>query len=75
MVYGQYHVQLTAFAEASKAAGLGTVYNGGPASIFMTLPNPNQTNLGYLFLIEFFVDSFIVRVADLTLCPCDPALN
>ncbi len=62
LVYGQYHVQLSAFAEASKAAGLGTVYNGGPASVFMTLPNPNQTNLGYLFLIEFFVDSFIVRV-------------
>lgn len=62
IVMGQYHVQIKAFADASIAAGKGTVYNGGPASIFMSIPNPNQTNLGYLLFIEFFVDSFIVSL-------------
>jgi len=61
MVYGQYHQQIAAFAEASVAAGHGLVYNGGPASIFCSYPAANQS-LGYLFFIEFFVDSFIVSL-------------
>lgn len=72
MIYGQYHEQITAFAQASIASGAGTVYNGGPASIFMSLPAANQTNLGYLFLIEFFVDSFIGLVIWAVLDPANP---
>jgi len=67
MVYGQYYQQISAFAEGSVAAGAGLVYNGGPASIFCSFPNPNQS-LGYLFLIEFFVDSFIVSLSSLGAC-------
>lgn len=57
---GQYHEQLTAFAAETVAAGDGTVFNGGPASILCSFPGATQNNLGYLFLIEFFVDSYIV---------------
>lgn len=60
LLMGMYHVQLSAFAEASVAAGKGLVYNGGPASVLCTFPGVTQTNLGYLFLIEWFVDSYIV---------------
>lgn len=67
MVMGQYRQQIVAFSEASVKAGLGNVYNGGPASIFCSYPGATQS-LGYLFLIEFFVDSFIVRSSSFTLC-------
>lgn len=36
------------------------VFNGGPASFLCAIPAKTQTNLGYLFFIEFFVDSYIV---------------
>ncbi|THZ03324.1 aquaporin-like protein [Aureobasidium pullulans] len=58
-VYGQYHEQIVAYSAATIAAGKGTVFNGGPASIFCSFPGETQTNLGYLFMIEFFVDSYI----------------
>ena len=62
VLMGQYHEQIAVFTAASKAAGKGTVYNGGPASILCTFPGPTQNNLAYLFMIEFFVDSFIVSI-------------
>lgn len=71
-VYGQYHEQISAFAAATKAAGQGTVFNGGPASIFCAFPGPTQTNLGYLFFIEFFVDSYIGFVLWACLDPANP---
>lgn len=62
--------------QAAKALDLkmhGTaVYNGGVASIFCTFPNPNQTNQGYLFLQEFFVDSYIGIVIWACLDPANP---
>lgn len=72
---GQYHEQISAFAAESRAKGLGTVYNGGPASIFMTLPAENQNNLGYLVLIEFFVDSFIAMLIWACLDPANPFVS
>lgn len=64
VLMGQYHEQISVFTAESIAAGKGTVYNGGPASILCTFPGETQNNLGYLFLIEWFVDSFIVsRIA------------
>ena len=59
MVYGQYYQQIAAYSAATEAEGLGNVFNGGAASIFCTFPGETQT-LGYLFFIEFFVDSYIV---------------
>lgn len=60
VLMGQYHEQIAAFTAQSIAEGKGTVYNGGPASILCSFPGVTQNNLGYLFMIEFFVDSFIV---------------
>jgi len=60
VLMGQYHEQISAFAANSIAEGKGTVYNGGPASILCTFPGENQNNMGYLILIELFVDSFLV---------------
>lgn len=60
ILMGQYHEQMAAFAARSISEGKGTVYNGGPASVLCSFPGPTQNNLGYLFMIEFFVDSFIV---------------
>jgi len=54
-----YWEQLTPYAAATRAAGEGVVFNGGPASVLCSFPSENQS-LGYLFLIEFFVDSYIV---------------
>ncbi|KAK5293334.1 hypothetical protein LTR16_001585, partial [Cryomyces antarcticus] len=56
---GQYHEQISAFSAASVASGKKLVYNGGPASILCTFPGATQNSLGYLFMNEWFVDSFI----------------
>ena len=74
IMYGQYHQQISAFAEASIAQGKGTVYNPGPAAIFMAIPLENQS-LGYLFFIEFFVDSFIAMVIWASLDPANPFVS
>lgn len=59
---GMYHQQLSEFETSLRAAGHtgSMVFNGGPASVLCSIPNTNQTNLGYLFFVEFFVDFYIV---------------
>lgn len=52
-----------------------TVYNGGVASILCTFPNPDQTNQGFLFFQEFFVDSFIGIVIWTCLDPANPFVS
>ncbi|KAK5115531.1 hypothetical protein LTR62_001190 [Meristemomyces frigidus] len=74
LMVGMYWEQLSAFAEASKAAGEGLVFNGGPASVLCAFPNPNQS-LGFLFLIEFFVDSYIGIVIWAALDPANPFIS
>lgn len=66
---GMYHQQLSEFEISLRAAGHtgSMVFNGGPASVLCSIPNGNQTNLGYLVLIEFFVDFYIVSVFFLSL--------
>jgi len=65
--------------QAAKAIDLkmhGTsVYNGGVASILCAIPNPNQTNLGYLFFQEFFVDSYIGIIIWACLDPANPFVS
>ena len=76
LLMGMYWEQLSAMAEAARATGVTSmVYNGGPASVLCAIPGATQNNLGFLFLIEFFVDSYIVsccssksRVFGLTMC-------
>jgi len=65
--------------QAAKAVDLhehGTaVYNGGVASILCSFPNPDQTNQGYLFFQEFFVDSYIGIVIWACLDPANPFVS
>lgn len=59
LLMGMYWPQIQAMNAEYIAAGKPLVANGAPASILCSFPNPDQTNLGYVFLIEFFVDTFI----------------
>jgi hypothetical protein len=52
--------RLMALAAGVRATGASANSLGGPGSILCSFPGPTQTNYGYLFFIEFFVDSFIV---------------
>jgi len=54
-----------ALAAGVRAKGLSANSLGGPGSVLCSFPGPTQTNYGYLFFIEFFVDSFIVSDIDL----------
>ena len=60
IVYGMYHEQIVLYQAAVEATGQGPNTLGGAASIFCAFPAADQS-LGYLFLIEFMVDSYIVR--------------
>lgn len=51
------------------------VFNGGPASVLCAIPNADQTNLGYLFLIEFFVDCYIGIIIWAVLDPANPFIS
>lgn len=59
---GMYWQQLSALAAENTAAGLSNTGPGTPASTLCSFPLPDQS-LGYLFLIEWFVCSYIVSVA------------
>jgi hypothetical protein len=65
--------------QAAKAINLaehGTVhFNGGVASIFCAYPNPSQTNQGWLFFQEFFVDSYIGIIIWACLDPANPFMS
>ena len=75
ILMGQYRLQILEFKEQSLAAGKGLVYNTGPAATLVTIPAANQTNEGYLFFIEFFVDSFIGLVIWASLDPANPFVS
>ncbi|MCJ1463423.1 hypothetical protein MMC07_002030 [Pseudocyphellaria aurata] len=75
LLMGMYWPQIQKFKVATLAQGKPLVANGGPASILCTFPNPDQTNLGYLFLIEFFVDSYIGIVIWACIDPANPFVS
>ncbi|CZR51891.1 probable Putative channel protein, exgression is glucose repressed by Mig1 and Mig2 [Phialocephala subalpina] len=72
VLVGQYHPQLTALAAELTAKGVSPNSLGGPGSVLCSFPAPTQTNYGYLFFIEFFVDSFIGIVIWSVLDPANP---
>ncbi|KAK5210645.1 hypothetical protein LTR47_001365 [Exophiala xenobiotica] len=75
LLMGCYWPQIQA-AKAIDIKEHGTaVYNGGVASIFCAFPNPDQTNQGYLFLQEFFVDSYIGIIIWTCLDPANPFVS
>ncbi|KAI5363770.1 putative major intrinsic protein [Septoria linicola] len=76
LLMGMYHQQLSEYADTLRAAGhTSMVFNGGPASVLCSFPSDNQTNLGYLFLIEFFVDSYIGIIIWAVLDPANPFIS
>ena len=75
LLMGQFRLQINEFKESSIAAGKGLVYNTGPAATLVTIPQASQTNEGYLFFIEFFVDSFIGLVIWACLDPANPFVS
>lgn len=75
LLMGCYWPEIQA-AKAVQLAEHGTVhYNGGVASILCSYPNANQTNQGFLFLQEWFVDSFIGIVIWSCLDPGNPFMT
>lgn len=66
VLMGQYWEQIQAYKSLLISEGI-TEFNTahGPGGILCAFPADNQNNLGYLFLIEFFVDFFIVRLPSL----------
>jgi glycerol uptake facilitator-like aquaporin len=75
LVMGMYWPEIQA-AKAIDLATEGTVhFNGGVASILCTYPNANQTNQGYLFLQEWFVDSYIVSCQQRSIFECESIIG
>ena len=72
---GCYWPEIRALRDANIAEHGTAVFNGGAASILCTFPNPNQTNHGFLFLQEFFVDSFIGVIIWSCLDPANPFVS
>lgn len=68
-------LQIQAIKHELLAAGKPLVANGAPASILCSFPNPNQTNLGYVFMIEFFVDSFLAIIIWAVIDPSNPFVS
>ncbi|KAF1733670.1 putative membrane protein [Beauveria bassiana] len=75
LVMGMYWPQIQEMKAELIAAGKPLVANGAPASILCSFPNPNQTNLGFLFMIEFFVDAFLALVIWACIDPTNPFIS
>jgi glycerol uptake facilitator-like aquaporin len=60
ILVGQYHEQFTLMEQELEAAGQSIIGPATPAGILAPLPQSYQNNQGWLFLIEFFVCTFIV---------------
>lgn len=75
LLMGMYWPEIQALKEANIAEHGTAVFNGGAASILCVFPNDNQTNQGYIFLQEWFVDSFIGIVIWTCLDPANPFVS
>ncbi|KAH8816336.1 aquaporin-like protein [Xylogone sp. PMI_703] len=75
VLVGQYHPQMTALAAELRSKGVSPNSLGGPGSILCSFPAPTQTNYGYLFLIEWFVDSYIGIVIWAVIDPANPFIT
>lgn len=71
-VMGMYWTQIQEMKAVLLEKGMPLVANGAPASILCSFPNPDQTNLGFVFMTEFFVDAFIAIVIWACIDPANP---
>ncbi|KAI4143968.1 MAG: hypothetical protein LQ340_006818 [Diploschistes diacapsis] len=74
LMAGMYWQQISAYSDKLTAAGEPLVSATGPAFIFCTFPLATQS-MGYLFFIEFFVDSFIGIIIWACLDPANPFVS
>lgn len=72
MVMGMYWTQIQEMKAVLLEKGMPLVANGAPASILCSFPNPDQTNMGFVFMTEFFVDAFIAIVIWACIDPANP---
>ncbi|PMD54689.1 putative glycerol uptake facilitator [Hyaloscypha bicolor E] len=72
LILGQYHPQLTLLAAKFRSKGLSPNSLRGPGSVLSSFPTATEINYGYLFFIEFPVDSFIGIVIWAVLDPANP---
>ena len=70
-VMGMYWQEIQTMKAGLLEKGMPLVANGAPASIFCSFPNPDQS-MGYVFMIEFFVDAFIGLIIWACLDPTNP---
>ncbi|KAL1998222.1 hypothetical protein VTN02DRAFT_6623 [Thermoascus thermophilus] len=75
LVMGIYWQEIKKFKEATLAAHQPLVSATGPAGILVAFPGAGQTNLGYLFFVEFFVDTFIGLVIWSAIDPANPFVS
>lgn len=74
LVMGMYRQEILQYEEALKALGMPMVSATGPAGIFCSFPVEGQS-MGYLFMIEFFVDFFIGLVIWSCIDPANPFVS
>ncbi|CAK1367447.1 unnamed protein product [Cercospora beticola] len=73
---GMYHVQLDDYEHTLRTAGASSmVFEGGPASVLCSFPGLAQTNLGYLFFIEFFTSAYVGIIIWAVLDPANPFVS
>lgn len=75
VVMGMYWPQIQEMKTELLAKGMPLVANGAPASILCSFPNPDQTNLGYVFFTEFMVDAFIAIIIWACIDPANPFIS
>lgn len=75
LVMGMYWPEIQEMKAELIAAGKPLVANGTPASILCSFPNPKQTNHGFLFMTEFFVDALLAFVIWAVIDPTNPFIS
>jgi hypothetical protein len=60
LIFAQYYEQISTFKEQERIAGRDPYYDGGLVSMFVTVPPANRHNLGFLFITEWLVCSYVV---------------
>ena len=75
LVMGAFWPQIREMSARFAEAGEPLVAHGAPASILCAFPSEGESNLGYVFLMEFVVDVFIGIVIWATLDPANPFIK
>lgn len=75
VVMGIYWPEIKAVDAALLAKGEPLIFNGAPSSIFATLPGVAQTNMGYVFMTEFFMCAIIAIVIWACIDPANPFMT